>query len=112
MLKKQKLTRQASKPKPIASFDPKKNQFVPKEIFREKEDRAFVRRQQDFFNPKNPMSKQEYESRRLWLRETAETPKDQKNLKKDQERLKRNYEKAKAKKAATKKTVVLKTKKK
>jgi len=111
MLKKQKLTRQASKPKPIASFDSKKNQFVPKEIFREKEDRAFVRMEQDFFNPKNPMSKQEYERRRLWLRETAETPKDQKNLKRDQERLKRNYEKAKAKKAVAKK-IVSKSKKK
>jgi hypothetical protein len=108
---KKRLARRVSGPKPIASFDPKKNQFVPKEIFREKEDRAFVRREQDFFNPKKPMSKQEYQSRRLWLRETAETAEDQKNLKRDQERLKRNYEKAKAKKAVAKK-IVSKSKKK
>jgi hypothetical protein len=48
--------------------------------------------------PKKPMTFREYEKRRDFLVDTAETKKQQKKLPEDLARLKANYEKAKAKK--------------
>jgi hypothetical protein len=60
--------------------------------------RTKVRQESNLFNPKKPMTFREYEKRRDFLVDTAETKKQQKKLPQDLARLKANYEKAKAKK--------------
>ena len=58
------------------------------------------------------MSKMDYENKLSWLYDTAETPKDKKNLKKDIANLKKQYKagriEAGMKKAKTTKTVAAK----
>jgi len=60
--------------------------------------RTKVRQESNLFNPKKPMTFREYEKRRDFLVDTAETKKQQKKLPQDLARLKANYEKTKAKK--------------
>ena len=52
-----------------------------------------------------PMTYDEYQNKRSWLIDTAETPTDQKNLKSDLAKLKAQYEAGKAKASASAKPV-------
>ena len=74
--------------------------------------RTNVRMEREIFAPRKPMTKDQYESIKSWLTDTAETKAQQAKLKSDLARLKAAYNNSNKSKAAPVKKAAPKVKKK